>query len=111
MYSPVDVVPYAATPWKVVIFGNKATDLVARGLDVYAHGRNNDGIDIEMTKNVLVEDCRFDQGDDAIVIKAGRNLDAWRLATPSENIEVRNCTVPRFSFLLPSFVVRGAGAY
>jgi len=73
---------------------------VVRGLDVYAHGHNNDGIDIEMTKNVLVEDCRFDQGDDAVVIKAGRNQDAWRLATPSENIEVRNCTVVNGHVLL-----------
>ena len=69
--------------------------VVVRGLDVYARGRNNDGIDIEMTKNVLVESCRFDQGDDAIVIKAGRNQDAWRLAAPSENIEIRGCTVVR----------------
>ena len=30
MYSPVDVVPYAASPWKVVIFGDKATDLIER---------------------------------------------------------------------------------
>ena len=74
--------------------------VVARGLDVYAHWHNNDGIDIEMTKNVLVENCRFDQGDDAIVIKAGRNQDAWRLATPSENIEVRNCTVVNGHVLL-----------
>ena len=74
--------------------------VVARGLDVRARGHNNDGIDIEMTKNVLVENCRFDQGDDAVVIKAGRNHDAWRLATPSENIEVRNCTVVRGHVLL-----------
>ena len=74
--------------------------VIARGLDVYAHGHNNDGIDIEMTKNVLVENCRFDQGDDAIVIKSGRNQDAWRLATPSENIEVRNCTVVNGDVLL-----------
>jgi len=73
---------------------------VVRDLDVYAHGHNNDGIDIEMTKNVLVENCRFDQGDDAIVIKSGRNRDAWRLATPSENIEVRNCTVVNGHVLL-----------
>ena len=74
--------------------------VVARGLDVYAHGSNNDGIDIEMTKNVLVENCRFDQGDDAVVIKSGRNQDAWRLACPSENIEVRNCTVVNGHVLL-----------
>ena len=53
----------------------------------------SDGIDIEMTKNVLVENCRFDQGDDVIVVKSGRNRDAWRLGTPSENIEIRNCVV------------------
>lgn len=66
---------------------------VVRGLDVYAHGHNNDGIDLEMTRNVLVENCIFDQGDDAVVIKSGRNHDAWRLHTPTENVVVRNCTI------------------
>lgn len=66
---------------------------IARDLDVRAHGHNNDGIDLEMTRNFLVEDCTFDQGDDAVVIKAGRNQDAWRLNRPSENIVVRNCKV------------------
>ncbi|MCC8087719.1 MAG: glycoside hydrolase family 28 protein [Rikenellaceae bacterium] len=66
---------------------------VARNLDVRAHGHNNDGIDLEMTRNFLVEDCVFDQGDDAVVIKAGRNRDAWRLDTPTENIVIRNCTI------------------
>ena len=64
-----------------------------RGLDVYAHGNNNDGIDIEMTRNVLVENCVFDQGDDGVVIKSGRNQDAWRLNTPTENVLVRNCYI------------------
>ncbi len=66
---------------------------VARNLDVRAHGHNNDGIDLEMSRNVLVEHCVFDQGDDAVVIKAGRNRDAWRLNTPCENIVVRHCTI------------------
>jgi polygalacturonase len=73
---------------------------VARNLDVRAHGHNNDGIDIEMTRNFLVEDCVFDQGDDAVVIKAGRNRDAWRLNTPTENIVIRNCTVLKGHTLL-----------
>ncbi len=73
---------------------------IARNLDVRAHGHNNDGIDLEMTRNFLVEDCIFDQGDDAVVIKSGRNQDAWRLNTPSENIVVRNCTVLKGHVLL-----------
>lgn len=66
---------------------------IARNLDVRAHGHNNDGIDIDMSRDFLVENCVFDQGDDAVVIKSGRNQDAWRLATPSENIVVRNCKI------------------
>lgn len=66
---------------------------IARNLDVRAHGHNNDGIDLEMSRNFLVENCVFDQGDDAVVIKAGRNRDAWRLDMPCENIVIRNCTI------------------
>lgn len=66
---------------------------VVRNLDVRAHGHNNDGIDMEMSRNFLIEDCTFDQGDDAVVIKAGRNRDAWRLDTPCENIVIRNCNI------------------
>ena len=61
------------------------------GLDVQAHGNNNDGIDIEMSRNVLVENCSFDQGDDTFVIKSGRNRDAWRIGVPTENVEIRDC--------------------
>ena len=73
---------------------------IARNLDVKAHGHNNDGIDLEMTRNFLVEDCTFDQGDDAVVIKAGRNQDAWRLNTPCENIVIRNCQILKGHTLL-----------
>lgn len=66
---------------------------VVRNLDVRAHGHNNDGVDFEMSSNFLVENCTFDQGDDAVVIKSGRNQDAWRLDTPCQNIVVRNCTI------------------
>ena len=67
--------------------------VVVRGIDIYAQGHNNDGIDPEMTRNLLIEDCVFDQGDDAIAIKAGSNHDGWRLDTPTENVVIRNCTV------------------
>jgi polygalacturonase len=84
--------------WTIHLY--RVTDAVARGLDVYAHGHNNDGIDVEMSRNVLVEDCTFDQGDDAVVIKAGRNRDAWRIGQPTENVVVRRCTVRQGHVLL-----------
>ena len=70
-------------------------DVLIRGVSVRAHGHNNDGVDPEMSQNVLIEDCHFDQGDDAVAIKSGRNQDAWRLGSPCRNIVVRNCKVRR----------------
>ncbi len=75
-------------------------DAAVRNLDVYAHGNNNDGIDVEMSRNVVIESCRFDQGDDGIVIKSGRNRDAWRLATPTEDVFVRDCEIVNAHTLL-----------
>lgn len=77
--------------WVIHPFLSK--NIVIRKVRVKAHGHNNDGVDPEMSQNVLIEDCLFDQGDDAIAIKSGRNRDAWRLNTPSKNIVVRNCVV------------------
>ncbi len=73
---------------------------IVRNLDVQAHGHNNDGIDLEMSRDFLIENCIFDQGDDAVVIKAGRNRDAWRLNTPSENIVIRHCKIVKGHTLL-----------
>jgi polygalacturonase len=77
--------------WTIHPFLSK--NIVLRNLKVYAHGHNNDGVDPEMSQNMLIENCVFDQGDDAIAIKSGSNQDAWRLNTPSKNIVMRNCTV------------------
>lgn len=68
-------------------------DVVIRRVNIRAHGHNNDGVDPEMTQNVLIEDCVFDQGDDAISVKSGRDQDAWRLGVPSRNIVMRNCRI------------------
>lgn len=67
--------------------------VIVRNVDVCAHIHNSDGIDLEMTKNALVEGCTFCQGDDAICVKAGRNVDGRRVGVSSENIEIRNCEI------------------
>lgn len=56
-----------------------------------SHGYNNDGCDPESCRNVLIENCDFDTGDDCIAIKSGRDEDGRFWNIPSENIIVRNC--------------------
>ncbi|MCM3772550.1 glycoside hydrolase family 28 protein [Priestia aryabhattai] len=53
---------------------------------IIGHGPNNDGVDPESSKNVLIKDSYFDNGDDCIAIKSGRNADGRRINVPSENI-------------------------
>lgn len=63
------------------------------GLNINTLGPNNDGIDPESCKNVLIQNCSFNTGDDCIAIKSGRDYDGRRLNVPSENIVIRNCSM------------------
>lgn len=67
------------------------TNVTVRGVKISTHGPNNDGCDPESCRDVLIEHCTFDTGDDCIAIKSGRNADGRRMNVPSENIIVRNC--------------------
>jgi polygalacturonase len=66
-------------------------NVTIRGVTVDSHGPNSDGCDPESCRDVLIENCTFDTGDDCIAIKAGRNADGRRIGVPSENIIVRGC--------------------
>lgn len=66
-------------------------NVVVNRVNIFNRGPNGDGCDPESCKNVLIENCTFDTGDDCIAIKSGRNNDGRRWNVPSENIIVRNC--------------------
>jgi polygalacturonase len=67
------------------------TNVTVRGVQVVTHGPNNDGCNPESCRDVLIDRCLFDTGDDCIAIKSGRNADGRRINVPSENIVVRGC--------------------
>ena len=70
----------------------KSQSITVRGLKYKAFNSNNDGIDPEYAKDVLIENIAFDNADDNIAIKAGRDEEGRSNSlTPSENIVVRNC--------------------
>lgn len=67
-------------------------NMILRNVEIVSHGPNSDGCDPESSKNILIENCLFDTGDDCIAIKSGRNNDGRKMTNkPSENIIVRNC--------------------
>lgn len=66
-------------------------NVIVRNVTIDSHNKNNDGCDPEYTTNVLIENCRFNTGDDAIAIKAGRDQDAWRIGQKTADILIRDC--------------------
>jgi polygalacturonase len=66
-------------------------NITVRNVRVDGIGPNNDGCDPESCKDVLIEGCYFNTGDDCIAIKSGRNNDGRRVNVPTENVIVRNC--------------------
>jgi hypothetical protein len=66
--------------------------VIIRGVTVHSVGiPRGDGIDIESSRNVLIEYSTLDCGDDCFTMKAGRGDDGLRVNRPTENVVVRYC--------------------
>jgi polygalacturonase len=55
--------------------------------------QNGDGIDVESCKNVLIENSKFDVGDDGLCMKSGRDEAGRKRGMPTENVIIRDCKV------------------
>ena len=87
----IEGVSLESTPfWNVVPV--YCDSVIIRGITVHSVGiPRGDGIDIESTRNVLIEYSTLSCGDDCFTMKAGRCEDGLRVNKPSENIVVRHC--------------------
>lgn len=75
--------------WSVHLL--KSENITARKVKFNAFNKNNDGFDPEYSKNILIEDIDFNNADDNVAIKAGRDHEGRKTAVTSENIIIRNC--------------------
>jgi polygalacturonase len=66
------------------------TDVVIKNVTITG---NRDGIDIDSCKNVRIEDCNIDTGDDSISLKSGRGLNGARIGKPTEDVLITRCTL------------------
>lgn len=69
----------------------KCENVIVRGLHYDAQNKNNDGIDPEYSKDILIENITFNNNDDNVAIKAGRDHEGRGMGRRSENIIIRNC--------------------
>ncbi|TDE88520.1 glycoside hydrolase family 28 protein [Occultella glacieicola] len=69
----------------------RCTNVTIRGVLVDSRGPNNDGCNPESSRDVLIEDCTFDTGDDCIAIKAGKGPDGWHPGEATAGVVIRDC--------------------
>jgi hypothetical protein len=56
-------------------------------------GVHGDGIVIDSSRFVKLENDYIDAGDDGLAIKSGKDRDGLRVNRPTENVTITNCTV------------------
>lgn len=66
-------------------------NLQFRNLTIRSTGGNGDGIDIDSCRNVIIDNCDIETGDDCIAIKSGRGMEANKLMRTTENVHISNC--------------------
>ena len=64
------------------------------------HGPSTDGVDIDSSSWVLVENCDIDCNDDDFCLKAGRDWDGLRVNRPTEYVVIRKCIARKGGGLL-----------
>lgn len=57
------------------------------------NAQNGDGLDLESCKYVDIINTKFDVGDDAICMKAGKNAEGRKTPVPTEYVTIRDCVV------------------
>jgi polygalacturonase len=88
-----DITLQQAGFWTVqVLYSNKITvDGITVRNNIDGHGPSTDGVDIDSSTWVLVQNCDIDCNDDDFCLKAGRDWDGLRVNKPTEYVVIRKC--------------------
>ena len=59
--------------------------------NIEGRGPSTDGIDIDSSSDILVQNCDISCNDDNFCLKAGRDADGLRVNRPTERVVIRDC--------------------
>lgn len=79
--------------WTVqLLYSNQVTvDGITIRNNVDGHGPSTDGVDVDSSTRILIQNCDIDCNDDDFCLKAGRDWDGLRVNRPTEYVVIRNC--------------------
>jgi polygalacturonase len=88
--------------WTVqILYANHITvDQITIRNNIDGHGPSTDGIDVDSSTWVLIENCDVDCNDDNFCLKAGRDWDGLRVNRPTEYVVIRNSIARKGAGLL-----------
>ena len=88
-----DIVLYQPGFWSMhILYSNHVTvDNVIISNNIEGRGPSTDGIDIDSSSKILVQNSSINCNDDNFCLKAGRDADGLRVNRPCEYIVIRDC--------------------
>jgi polygalacturonase len=88
-----DVVVYQAGFWSLhILYSSRVTvDGVIISNNIEGRGPSTDGVDIDSSRDILVQHCLVNCNDDNFCLKAGRDSDGLRVNRPCERVVIRDC--------------------
>lgn len=70
---------------------NVTVDGITIRNNIGGQGPSTDGIDIDSSSKILIQNCDIDCHDDNFCLKAGRDADGLRVNKPTEYVVIRDC--------------------
>ena len=91
------VVIFRAGFWSLhILYSHHVTaENICIANNIGGRGPSTDGIDIDSSEYVLVQNSRIDCNDDNFCLKAGRDADGLRVNRPTRYVLLRNCRADR----------------
>jgi polygalacturonase len=69
-----------------------SNNITCQNLKIITYGvPNGDGIDPDSFTDSYIFNCTFDNGDDCVAIKSGKNPEGFYVGKPTKNVRITNC--------------------
>ena len=88
-----DIVLYQPGFWSLhILYSHHVTvDNIIISNNIEGHGPSTDGIDIDSSEYILVQNSLINCNDDNFCLKAGRDADGLRVNRPCQYVVIRDC--------------------